>query len=761
MSQLNNQSNDDTLYDTLLNSPTLLLDIDNLTGDLNLNVNNEFLPDIDINSIMSELNNPTSAQTPSGFSPDNNSNIQQQEVTNPVYQAVALPSDMQTFPDQIEIIAQPYYGTKLRYRSDYSKNDQRQGVLKNRTKNSSYTGPAIRIPQQYLDPNGGYYVRVCLVTVVNDRTCLRYIHPYRVENTTNNQLYNEETNSIYFPLQEEDYRTGTKSFPTIRIVKEREGELKNYGCLQVFDGVGSNLQNDTGANASTTAKQLKKEYSLGQSQLAFTIVQKTVNSDDIYMTPYPQTTAFSEPMIEGDSGSGEPENDSQSVDEQSTTSPEPSCRVYKYAPRYTVNTNSEDMIIILTSKKLEVRKYGQLKVVFEFNSLNQHWSHEIDNLTITDRIVSFKTPKFPYEFDQAVQVNVILRQSSRDVDTLTYFYLPTSTQCSNCHLHTMNSQSNEIPNVPSKRMASQVFDHGAYEYDIVVSTANDSQKLPEASAKPIPEPSSSKQTGGKNKDSSDEIIKALFTSFESLFLENDYTSLLRIGRSFIRKHPQTMHDAISRNHCDVLSKFIPAASIEILQLKNESLGENTLLHALRLNRIEIVKSLLHKTGAQALMKETDNMQNNIFHIMACYTTSVEILDSMIDYLLEKSFPIQETFDHRNHESRTPLQLSVAKNNLLVTKKILQYSNTSIHEVQNHIGDNLLHLAVRYGDLDMVEYLIEDGKLGQLLNHSNLAMTPIELAQSLHRDDITTYLRKINPPHQISEDSSPSSDDEDD
>ncbi|CAF1188012.1 unnamed protein product [Adineta ricciae] len=761
MSQFNNQSNADTLYDALLNSPTLLPNLENLTEDLNLNVNNEFLLDININSITSELDNLTSALTPSGFSPDNNSNIQQQEVTNPVYQAVALPSDMQTFPDQIEIIAQPYYGTKLRYRSDYNKNDQRQGVLKNRTKNSSYIGPAIRIPQQYLDPNGEYYVRVCLVTVINDKTNIRYIHPYRLENTTDNQLYDQQTNSIFFPLQEEDYRTGTKSFPTIRIVKEREGELKNYGCLRVFDDNGLYLQNDTGSNACTTAKQLKKEYSLDQSQLAFTIVQKTVDSGVTYMIPCPQTTAFSEPMIEGESGTGEPENDSQSVDEQSTTSPEPSCRVYKYAPRYTVNTNSEDMIIILTSKKLEVRKYGQLKVVFECNSLNPPWSHVIDDLTITDRIVSFKTPEFPYQFDQAVQVNVILRQSSRDVGTLTYFYLPTSTQCSNCHLHTMNSQSNSIPNVPSKRMASQVFDHGAYESDIVVSTADNSQKLSESSAKPTPESSSSKQTAGKNKDSSDEIIKALFTSFETLFLENDYTSLLRIGRSFIRKNPQIMHEAISRNHSDVLSKFIPVASIEILQLKNESLGENTLLHALRLNRIEIVKILLHKTGADVLMKETDNMQNNIFHIMACYTTSVEILDLMIDYLLEKSFPIQETFDHRNHESRTPLQLSVVKNNLLITKKILQYFDTSIHEVQNHIGDNLLHLAVRHGDLDMVEYLIEDGKLDQLLNHSNLAMTPIELAQSLHRDDITAYLRQICPLQQIFADSGSSSDDEDD
>ena len=120
------------------------------------------------------------------------------------------------------------------------------------------------------------------------------------------------------------------------------------------------MQNNIGANTFTTAKQLKIEYSLKQSQLAFTIMKKIVDSGNTYVTPYLQTTAFSETMIEGEPGAGEPENDSQSVDEQSTTSsPEPSCRVYKYAPRYTVNTNSEDMIVILTSKKLEVRKYGR------------------------------------------------------------------------------------------------------------------------------------------------------------------------------------------------------------------------------------------------------------------------------------------------------------------------------------------------------------------------------------------------------------------
>jgi hypothetical protein len=45
----------------------------------------------------------------------------------------------------LKMIAQPTCGPKVRYRSDYEKNDNRLGVLKNTTPNSSYQGPAIQV----------------------------------------------------------------------------------------------------------------------------------------------------------------------------------------------------------------------------------------------------------------------------------------------------------------------------------------------------------------------------------------------------------------------------------------------------------------------------------------------------------------------------------------------------------------------------------------------------------------------------------------
>lgn len=108
-------------------------------------------------------------------------------------------------------------------------------------------------------------------------------------------------------------------------------------------------------------------------------------------------------------------------------------------------------------------------------------------------------------------------------------------------------------------------------------------------------------TAQTTEDPSEKFIAALTASVESLFINNDYTSLFRICRSFIKKRPQLLHDALSKNHSDLLSEFIPVASIEILQQKNE-VSESVLLHAIRLNRIEIIKVLLKKKIRKNLLK---------------------------------------------------------------------------------------------------------------------------------------------------------------
>jgi hypothetical protein len=51
---------------------------------------------------------------------------------------------MQPISERLEIIAQPHFNGRLRYRSDYEKNRNRRGVLQSRN-NPNYGHPTIRV----------------------------------------------------------------------------------------------------------------------------------------------------------------------------------------------------------------------------------------------------------------------------------------------------------------------------------------------------------------------------------------------------------------------------------------------------------------------------------------------------------------------------------------------------------------------------------------------------------------------------------------
>ncbi|CAF1581070.1 unnamed protein product, partial [Rotaria magnacalcarata] len=130
----------------------------------------------------------------------------------------------------LEIIGQPCYTSKLRYRSDYISKTKRRGVLHS-TNNPNYQYPTIRIPRQYMIPTDEHFICISFVTVENETTKYRYIHPYELEDADNQGYHDRNHNSIWYSIQIGDI-DGIKSFPNLRIVKKKADELKNYGNLQ-------------------------------------------------------------------------------------------------------------------------------------------------------------------------------------------------------------------------------------------------------------------------------------------------------------------------------------------------------------------------------------------------------------------------------------------------------------------------------------------------------------------------------------------------
>jgi hypothetical protein len=121
--------------------------------------------------------------------------------------------------------------------------------------------------------------------------------------------------------------------------------------------LGEDLQRNHTLPELSTPKEMIREFNLETSQLAFTIAKKVIRDGQTVIVTYPDTTAFSDEMVEGVSNELDDDDDIQAPNRSSKPSP-PSCRIYKYAPRYGFDTSNEDMVIFLTHK-LEPKTYGR------------------------------------------------------------------------------------------------------------------------------------------------------------------------------------------------------------------------------------------------------------------------------------------------------------------------------------------------------------------------------------------------------------------
>lgn len=242
-----------------------------------------------------------------------------------------------------------------------------------------------------------------------------------------------------------------------------------------------------------------------------------------------------------------------------------------------------------------------------------------------------------------------------------------------------------------------------------------------------------------------DVINKLSEMTEALFGRGDEKPLLRICRPFIKKQPGILHRALENGHDDILMKFLPLAPLEVLHHRDQQNG-TLLFHALRLNRVNIVKEILNNRFFSNIVTDTDADGNTLFHLFILQQNGTELLDLVLTKLSNTEFVIQEKLDRCNGQGYTPLQLAIRHNNLAAVQRLIKCFRTDTCYHQDHSQDNLLHLAVRHGDLSLVKYLIEEAHLSELGEESNLTMTPVKLAESLEKEDVIDYFRHCYPHH---------------
>ncbi|CAF0934854.1 unnamed protein product [Adineta steineri] len=674
-----------------------------------------------------------------GFSPEHHRNPDSQNDSTMISQAAAFSFEIQIQSNGFEIIAEPLCTYKLRTRED-NKKEKRLTPLT--TDNKNYAGPAVRIPSCYINSDEPYYIGIYLVTVPHEKTGCHHFHPYILEDY-NNPDHNKDDGSIWYPITSDD-SMGIKSFRNIRISKRKEEDLKQKLDLHVFYGCTTNIIGNV-VPQSTSGRKLIQEYNLKTMHLSFIIGKKQNINDKIPRFVDPKLIIFSrkfEELANRDNESNEP----TAISDVSI----PDCSIYKYAPRYGYTTGDDEMLLFF-SRKLEVKKYGELEVIFEYNAPNIKditWSKLVTNkdIKIEDQLVSFRIPSFPYCINEHIPVNIKLQQKNRNLGTIQYYYIPKIQNSSDETQEWVISMTG-TPNLPYRRKpikrARLIFKPQGYhdETDAVVPVLRTK-----------PESNSSNSTSQPLDDPTIKVFEKLEEYTITLFTSNSFTPFVRLCRSTIKKQPHLFHTAIENNYSYLLSQFIPDVPLELLQQKNQ-LGETILLHTLRLNRLDILKILLEHKKFVKLLDDVNNKKQNLFHILAMNKDAEQICDLLIEDLVKKSINIEEKFGNVDEDNHTPLELSIINDNLPITRYLLKYFNKNLCQTTDDTGDNLIHLAVRHSDLAMLKYLLNEGELKEHGNQTNLTMTPIELAQSLKHDDMVKYLNEIYPQAEFHEDES--------
>ena len=166
------------------------------------------------------------------------------------------------------------------------------------------------------------------------------------------------------------------------------------------------------------------------------------------------------------------------------------------------------------------------------------------------------------------------------------------------------------------------------------------------------------------------------------------------------------------------------------------------------------KNLLNINGFIGLSKKQKNaFTSNL--IGACsYYGKYKLLDYLIkNYKFDLDYTSTEKKAKNKHSSfikeytgLTPISLSIisefAKDDEIIKViELLDEAKASLSE-KDFYGNNILHIAVKSGKINIIRFLIEELDIKDLANEINKdGQTPMGIAQSLNRKDIIDYLKK--------------------
>ncbi|KAL9380013.1 hypothetical protein Peur_028495 [Populus x canadensis] len=220
-----------------------------------------------------------------------------------------------------------------------------------------------------------------------------------------------------------------------------------------------------------------------------------------------------------------------------------------------------------------------------------------------------------------------------------------------------------------------------------------------------------------------EILDDLLKTEVSFPIKSEDGDALPKGKS-------PVHAAIKQRNRDILEK-IEKAKPELLRLTEEELG-NSLHYASSIGFLEGVQFLLTKFHDGAY--ET-NLEGNYPIHLACKSHSVDVVKEFLD-----RFPYPKEF--LNKKGQNILHVAAKYGNGSVVWYILKQDQKLVAPLLNAIdedGNTPLHLAASYGHCMATFFLVRDNRVERfIVNNRN--WTPYELAEEVSKRTEEIYIK---------------------
>ncbi|CAF4968660.1 unnamed protein product, partial [Rotaria sp. Silwood1] len=341
--------------------------------------------------------------------------------------------------EMINIIAQPKAFYRGRYSSEIGAHLAKR-FIRAENNDNKHEYPTVQVPTSWYHSNEQLYIRVALVTVPSNRIPYHYIHPYEIDTQEDNVIKDLKNNSLYFPIQENEYIKGEKSFRII-VKRQKLDELKSYGPMRLFD-----YEQDESLNIEIPqdAKQKLLLYELWKSQLVFTLSKQ--QDSDSFPVPILHTSAESQIML--NKGSDRRGDSSMNYSNDKSNS------AIKCIPQKG-DWQGGDEVLIIMSKPIKRKDYT---ICFDFDLFGTQIINEITH--IDTKIILFRTPPCPIlPGDENMKVSVVIKKNNIVLSSTEFYYVTpmkaTIQLCAQCQSY-MND--NRISN--KRRYERVEFDSG-------------------------------------------------------------------------------------------------------------------------------------------------------------------------------------------------------------------------------------------------------------------------------------------------------------